>query len=269
MSWRVIARTDAGLAAEPRSTRLLLGLPAATILVAAYLYPVLGTDPITTARFTGFVDGWLTTVIPLVGVLLGHNAIVSERQSGALLLSLSLPHSRDDLVLGKVLSRVGLLSGAILAAMTIGAGLVVYPFGSLAIGRFIGFAAAIIVFGAIWTNLGIAASLSTGTKQRAAVFSLGLVVLFVMAWNGIAGALRFGLNRTGIIDGTLPTPVQFVFDHDPGTVFQRVTVGFFDPSTGLDGPWYLGKWIALAVFLLWLVVPLALSYSRFTSSDLA
>ncbi|WP_254522269.1 ABC transporter permease subunit [Natrinema caseinilyticum] len=269
MNWQNIARTDGALAAKPRSTRLLLGLPFAAILAAAYLYPVLGTDPITTARFAGFVDGWLATVIPLAGTVLGYDAVVSERESGALLLSLSLPHGRDDIVLGKVVSRVGLLSGAILAAMVVGAGLVVYPFGRLDAVRFVGFVATTVAFGAIWTNLGIAASLSTATKQRAFVLAFGLSILFVLAWDGLAGALRFSLNRAGVVDGALPGPVQFVFDLEPGVVFQRVTVGFLDPSTDVDGPWYLGEWVALAVFVLWLVVPLALAYGRFAGSDLS
>jgi len=269
MSWRVIARTDGALAAEPRSTHLLLGLPAATILVAAYLYPILGADPITTARFTGFVDGWLATVVPLAGVLLGYDAVVSERESGALLLSLSLPHGRDDFVLGKVASRVGLLSGAVLAAMVVGAGLVVYPFGRLAAVPFFGFVVATVAFGALWTNLGIAASLATATKQRAFALAFGLFALFVLAWDGIARGVQFGLNRAGIVDGALPGPVQFVFDLEPGSVFQRVTAGFFDPSAAVDGPWYLGEWVALAVFGLWLVGPLALTYRRFAGSDLS
>lgn len=269
MSWRVIARTDGALAAEPRSTHLLLGLPVATILAAAYLYPVLGADPITTARFTGFVDGWLATVVPLAGVLLGYDAVVSERESGALLLSLSLPHGRDDLVLGKIASRVGLLSGAVVAAMVVGAGLVVYPFGSLAPVRFCGFVAATVAFGALWTNLGIAASLATATKQRAFALAFGLFALFVLAWDGIAGGLRYGLNRAGIVDGALPTPVQFVFNLDPGIAFQRVTAGFLDPSASVEGPWYLGEWVALAVFLVWLIAPITLSYRRFAGSDLS
>jgi ABC-2 type transport system permease protein len=268
MSWRVIARTDGALAAEPRSTRLLLSLPAVTILVAAYLYPVLGADPLTTARFTGFVDGWIATVVPVTGSLLGYDAVVSERESGALLLSLSLPHGRDDLVLGKALGRIGLLSGALLAAMVVGAGLVVYPFGRLEAVRFCGFVVTTLAFGAIWTNLGIAASLSTATKRRAFVLASGLVFLFVLAREGIASALRLGLNRAGLIDGVLPGPVRFVFDLDPGSAFERITVGFLDPSAAVDGPWYLGEWVALVVFVFWLVGPLALTYGRFARSDL-
>ncbi|ELY63134.1 copper ABC transporter permease [Natrinema versiforme JCM 10478] len=260
---------DGALTAEPRSTRLLLGLPAVTVLAAAYLYPAFGTEPITTARFTGFVDGWLATVVPLAGILLGYDAVASERESGALLLSLSLPHGRDDLVLGKALGRVGLLSGVLLAAMVVGAGLVVYPFGRFVAAPFCGFVATTLAFGAIWTNLGIAASISTATKQRAFVIAFGLFVLFVLVWDGIASGLRLGLNRAGLVDGTLPGPVRFVFDLEPGAVFQRVTVGFLDPSAAVDGPWYLSEWAALVVFLLWLISPLALTYSRFAGSDLS
>jgi hypothetical protein len=53
-----------------------------------------------------------------------------------------------------------------------------------------------------------------------------------------------------------------------GSVFGRLVDGFVDPSASVGGPWYVGEWTALVVFLLWLVVPLGLAYLRFDGGDL-
>ena len=105
MAWRTIAHQDLELTVGSRSSKLLLWLTVLSVILAAYIYPIRGSAPITTARFGGFVTGWLTTLLPLVGVLLGYGAVVSERESGAIRLSLSLPHSRRDLLVGTVVSR--------------------------------------------------------------------------------------------------------------------------------------------------------------------
>lgn len=269
MTWDVIARQDWALTVGERSVKLLLGLVAVVIVVSAYVYPLAGDEPFTTARFAGFVVDPLSTVVPIVGVLLGYNAVVSDRESGALKLALALPHSRRDLVVGKFLGRAGLLSVATVAAMAVGGALVVYPFGELDLLPFLGFVGLTVAFGGIWTGIGIAASLAVATKRRALVLAFGLFFLFVMAWDSMAAALRVGLNVAGVLDGDLPAPLQFVVGLEPGHVFQRLTTGFVDPSASLSGPWYLGEWIALVLFACWLIGPLGLAYRRFDGSDLA
>jgi len=269
MTWQVVARTDLATIARLRSVRLLLGLPVVTVLFGAYLYPVLGSEPITTARFTGFISGWLTTVVSLVGLLLGYDAVVSKRESGSLLLALSLPHRRRDIVLGTFLSRTGLLAGALVSALVFGGGLVVYPFGSLAPVGFIGFLLLTVAFGAVWTGLGVAASLLVATKRRAFVVAFGLFFLFTLAWDSVASAIDLGLSEAGLASGGTPAPVEFFLAAEPGSVFERLVDGFLNPSGSVDGPWYLSEWLALAQFALWLVVPVWLAHRRFNGADLS
>jgi len=268
MGWQVVARQDAALTVGERSVKFLLGIVGLAILAAAYVYPLFD-DPATTARFTGYVAGWLATLIPLVGILLGYNAVASERQSGALLLSLSLPHSRRDVVLGKFLGRTGAFAAAIVASMIAAGFLVVYPFGDLEVPRSLAFVGLTVAFAAIWTGLGTAVSLAVATKRRALVLGLVLLFVFVFVWDAAATALEFGLNRAGIIDGSLPAPARFVFGLEPGNAYERVTDGFLDPSASVEGPWYLGEWVGLVVLGGWIVVPLWLAFRRFERRDLA
>jgi ABC-2 type transport system permease protein len=269
MTWPVLARQEGRLTAESRTVKILLGLLGVGIVVAAYVYPIVGDEPFTTARFSGFVSGWVTTVVPLVGVMLGYNAVVSERESGALQLHLSLPYSRKALVVGKLAGRVGVLAATILLAM-VGAGvLVVYPFGTLALAEFLGFVALTVVFGIVWTAIGVAVSLAVATKQRAIVLGFGLFALFTLVWDPLGTAVELGLRAAGLIGGELPGPARFVLGLTPGNVFDRLTAGFIDPSASLAGPWYLSEWVALVLLGCWTVGPLWLAYRRFAGRDIA
>jgi len=269
MTWETIARRDFEMAAGAGSRKLLLGLTGLSVLLAAYIYPIIGVEPITTARFGGFVTDWLTTVLPFVGVLLGYGAVVNERESGALRLSLSLPNSRLDVLLGKFCSRAGLLTGVLLVSLA-GAGiLVVYPFGELVIGRFLAFVFLTTLFGSIWCGLGLATSLVVATRRRALVLSFTLVFLSVVVWGAVETALRAGLNAAGVIDGDLPGPAKFFFGLEPGHVFQRVVSGLVTGVGAADGPWYLNEWVALVLLVLWSVGPLGLAYASFARRDVS
>jgi ABC-2 type transport system permease protein len=269
MTWQLIARQDGRTTLQSRSVKYLLGLLGLGILFAAYLYPVAAPDPITTARFTGYVTGWLTTLVPLVGVFLGYNAVVSERESGALLLSLSLPHSRADVLVGKLASRVGLVGATMLAALVAGGALVVYPFGDLEIVRSLAFVGLALLYGGLWTGLAVAVSLSVATKRRSLLVSVGALVLFVFFWGTLRGLLEVGLVAAGVVEDGLPEAAQFVFNLSPNRAFVLLTDGFIDPAGDVGGPWYLGEWVAVPVFLLWLVGPLAVAWLRFAGRDLS
>lgn len=269
MAWRTVAHQDLELTVGSRSSRLLLWLTALSVVLAAYIYPIVGSAPITTARFGGFVTGWLTTLLPFVGVLLGYGAVVDERESGAMRLSLSLPNSRMDLVLGKFCSRTGLLTGTLLVSLAVAGALVVYPFGELVVGRFLAFAVLTVLFGAVWCGLGLATSLVVATRRRALVLSFALVFLFVVVWDAVGTALRAVLDAAGVVDGALPGPAQFILGLEPGHVFQRVVSGLVTGSGAADGPWYLNEWVALVLLVLWSVGPLGLAYRSFVRSDVS
>lgn len=268
-NWRRIARQEASLLLDSQSAQHLHLLLVGAVLLAAYIYPMVGPEPYTTAHFPGFVLGALTTLVPLVGVLVGYNAVASDRESGALRLSLSLPLSRREVVLGAFVGRFGVLAAYLLAGLVAAGALVVYPFGDLELLPFLGFVLATLAFGAIWTGLGVAASLSVATKQRALALAVGLFFLFVVLWDALPTTAQFALDAVGLLDGELPEPVLFVVDLSPGNAFQRVTAGFVNPGASVDGPWYRGRWVALGTFLLWIVAPLGLATRRFERSDLS
>jgi len=269
MTWKIVARQDSSVTVRARSVKLLLGTLAFVVLLAGYIYPVVGTEPISTARFPEFVHGSLTTLVPFVAMLMGYGAVVGERESGSILLSLSLPHSRRDVVFGKLFSRTGLVTVPLVGSLLVAGALVVYPFGELLFWRFLGFVALTVLFAVVWSALGVAVSLMVATRRRALVLGFGLVFLFVIVWDTAADALALGLNAAGVIDGELPDIIQFLVGIEPGHVFGRVTTGFITPDASIGGPWYLNEWVGLVLLVLWAFGPLGLAYRRFNGSDLS
>lgn len=269
MTWAEIARQDGRLAVQSRSVKVLLGLLVVGTVLVAYLYPVLGTDPITTARFTGTVTGWLQTGIPVVGILLGYDAVASERESGALKLSLALPYSRRDVFLGKFVGRAGLVAVSLFVSLVVAGFLVVYPYGSLELPRSLGFVALTVMFGLLWTGIGVAVSVAVATKRQALVLGFGMLFLFAFIWRRLGELLAVGFEAMGVTDGTVPDPVQFGLNLSPNRAFQLLTDGFITPNASVGGPWYLSEWVALPVFACWLVGPLGVAYRRFARSDLS
>jgi ABC-type transport system involved in multi-copper enzyme maturation, permease component len=100
MSWAAIARKDAREIRDSRLLRYLLYLVVIVYALAAYVYPI-DRDLVTTSEFAGFATGSVELIVPLTAILIGYNAVVGERATGQLALSLSLPQSRRTVLVGK------------------------------------------------------------------------------------------------------------------------------------------------------------------------
>ena len=135
--------------------------------------------------------------------------------------------------------------------------------------RSLAFVGLALLYGGLWTGLAVAVSLSVATKRRSLLVSVGALVLFVFFWGTLRGLLEVGLVAAGVVEDGLPEAAQFVFNLSPNRAFVLLTDGFIDPAGDVGGPWYLGEWVAVPVFLLWLVGPLAVAWLRFAGRDLS
>ena len=283
MPWTVIARKDFTESKDSRFVRYLLYVLVVTFLVGGYIFPVSTSGDVTLERFTGFMTGSVGLLLPLLGILLGYNAIVGERQSGRLSLVLSQPHTRKEFVLGKLIGRGSFIALGVVSGLLAAGALVVYPFGLDYVGlevdsfaTLLGYGAYILLtllFGLIFLNLGLALSTFTISKQLATMGAFGVYFLFVIIWELIRDAAVYGLEQIGMSDGEAPEWLLFVHGAEPGMLYDRIIAGFFKNSTdgaylGPDAPWYLGEWVGLGLFLGWVVVPLLVGYHRFEVTDL-
>jgi len=271
MTWQQIARKEFRDATAPRAVRWLLGLFVVVCVLIAYVLPVLseGDPSASTSEFAATVANWplVPVLLPLLGVLLGYKSVATERESGTLVLLLSLPHSRREIAVGKYLGRVAILAVAVAVAFAVAAWLVVYPFGSLAVLSHLALTGLTLLLGAIFLGIGMALSALSRTERNATLSSLAVFILFAVLWE----PLRNGAENL-LVDGEFADGILFLYGIEPTTLYARVVEVFLgdgvDPVFGESVPWYGGEWLALGLFLAWVCAPPAVGYLYFQRVEL-
>lgn len=127
----------------------------------------------------------LALFIPIIGIVLGFDAINSERSSGNLSRLLSQPIYRDAVINGKFLAGLAVLSIMIVSVIAIVAGLglriVGVPPASEEVLRLIVFALVSIVYGAFWMALAVLFSILFKSATTSILASIGLWVFSFFA----------------------------------------------------------------------------------------
>lgn len=220
----------------------------------------------------------VTWFLPIIAIVMAHNAVVSERDSGSLKVLLSLPHSRADVVFGKMLGRTGAIVGPqILGFLLPGVVLAFFvPFDAL---EYFGFVLLTGLLTMTFVSIAVGISASLRSRQRVLLANIGVYGLFVTVW------------------GTLKLPVQFLIDprnpgrHNwpdylswvplsPGTAVRVMelvnpTGAFKALSTPLlSGNLFAAgadpnrQFAAVAMLVFWVVFPMLVGIWRFEEVDL-
>jgi Cu-processing system permease protein len=193
-------------------------------------------------------------LVPLVALVLSHDAIVGERERNTLGLLLSLPVSRFEVVAAKFLGR----SLALAAAVGLGLGaamLVSDPDSSSALVALMG---PTLLLGLAFLSLGLL--ISTLTRRQATAASVVVVVWFGMVFFYDLGVLGLLV----ITDGGLPqSAVSALVVGNPAGLYRVQMMHAFAGSDVLEELGLTtGRPGAAATWLLWsawLLVPAAIS----------
>lgn len=168
-------------------------IAGATILLAAlaFVLAFLGSSP------TGLLDvkplavtvvsiSSLTIfLVPLIALLLGYDAIVGEQERGCLLLMLTYPVSRTEIILGKFLGHAAILAFATLIGYG-AAGAAAAMTGSADADSWRAFAGLLlssVLLGLAFLALAYLVSVLVGERSTAAGFAVGLWLLFVIVYD--------------------------------------------------------------------------------------
>lgn len=272
--WMVIARKEVRGLTGTRSAKLGVAFVALVFLLGGYVVPTSTPEP-TVADLDGLLRGILLFLVPLFGLLLGYRAVVAERVTGRLVLSLSFPHSRADVVVGKAVGRGTVLVGTLTAGVLGGAALVAYPFGSVSldtVGLYLG---ATLLFGLAFLAIGLGISTVTASLRRATVLTFGVFFLAVVAWPALDAFLLDGLQYVDLAGDELPAWARFVHGAEPGMLYRRVLDSFVSTNRlrsgaylGTAEPWFLRGGTAVLLLVGWTVLPVLAGYLRFRRTDL-
>lgn len=201
-------------------------------------------------------------LVPLIALLISHDAIVGEVERGTMVLLLSYPVGRSQVLLGKFAGHVMILAfatalgyGAAAAALSISGT-------SIDAASWAGFAGMVgtsVLLGAAFLALGYLASVLSGQRATAAGVAMGLWLFLVLIYDmALLGLLVADQGRT-ISSVTLeallllnPTDVYRMFN-------LAGSASAFSGMTGVAQGVELGRGYLLASLAGWTVVPLLLA----------
>ncbi len=211
-------------------------------------------------------------LVPLIALLLSHDAIVGELERGTLLLLLSYPVARSQIVFGKFLAHILILSFATLLGYG-AAGLALVVAGTpttkeswTAFGAMIGSS---ILLGSVFTAIGYLVSATVSQRSTAGGIALGVWLFFVIIYDmGLLGAI---VSTKGV--GFSPGLLSILLMANPTDAYRLLnlgseTAGSVSALSRLAASSKLSPTVLMASLALWVAVPLSLAMLRFSRREL-
>lgn len=281
MSWQVVAKKEFSDAARS----LVLWIISAVfvlfgvLLVGAYIVfdqefvTQPDADPGTALDAMIFVLSPIALVVPIIGLVVGYKSIVGERESGSLKVLLSLPHSRWDVMFGKLVGRTLVVVIPLVVALIVMGGLITLFVDPVGILDYLVLFVLSILLAGVFVAFAVSISGSTSSSTIAGAAMFGVYLLFLMFWDLINLAFLFFIEGT-MNPGADPPGWYLFFEMlSPDGAYIFAAQGLLpgvDVSIGMNVPevWYLSGWVALLILVIWFIVPFTLGYYRFREADL-
>ncbi|MDO5371449.1 ABC transporter permease subunit [Paracoccus sp. (in: a-proteobacteria)] len=248
-----------------------------TVLLAALASAIaaLGSAP-TGSTSTGALDvvvvglASLTIfLVPLIALLISHNAITREAEGGTLLLLLSHPLARWQVIAGKFLGQLGIMTFATVIGFSFAAAFVIWQHGAGGWQAFATMTGASILLGAVFLSLGLLASASVQESSTAAGISIGLWLLFVAIYDMALLAILVAQGGHAIPGWTMDLALVL----NPTDAYRLLTLGEGSSAmlSGMGGVFdnsALTPGVLVGALVLWCALPLGLAMAVFSRRNL-
>ena len=254
---------------------------ATTLLLAALALSLtfLGNAPTGSGIGSGRLDVVIVSLssltiflIPLIALLISHDAIVGEMERGTMLLLLSYPVGRTQVILGKFCGHVVILAFATL----IGYGAAAVALAATGSGidaaswlAFLSLIGSSVLLGAVFIAIGFLASTLVRQRSTAAGVAIGVWLLFVLIYDmALLGLLVADQGRTigaGALNALLianPTDAYRLLNFGSGGA------GALTGMSGVVGNATLSPVSLSLALALWTLLPLGASMLVFSRKEL-
>lgn len=294
MTWTQVARKDFEDAAR---SKMVWGIMGVFVAFMGFIMIVAVTTSDNAEAHSDvalqFTAQFSQLFVPLIALIAGYMAVVGERRSGSLRILLAYPHSRRDVVLGKLVGRSAVIGLTLAVGSAVSILLAALAIESPGLGDVAGILATIVLFGGAFAGLAVGISSSVRTRGKAMALAIGSVLVFLMVWDAAAAGVYAAL--TGSLPGLEAEAWYFLLKRlSPMGAFRAIAENFVDGrlgaffNLGLEEippettpeqlelsnrvagslPFYLSDWFAGLTLVGWSIVPAALGYLRFEGSDL-
>lgn len=285
-SVRAIARKDLHDAARSKVLWLLSVLFVAFLAGSAFVFVQFeqalaaeGTE-VAATDLVLFLEGPVAWLLPLIGLLVGYKAVAGEVDSGTGKILFTLPHSRLDVVVGKLVGRTLVLWATFLVGLVVALAVIVALYDELAVAAIATFAVLSLLLGAVFVSIGVTISALTTSTTKAAAAVVGVFVFLYFVFDSFRLVGYYLLTGSlAPAPGSSPpawyllyprlNPIEAYSAALNGLVSDLVHPEVFQYFASPDAvPVYLSGWVAVLFLLVWLVVPPMLGYLRFRRLDL-
>jgi len=212
-------------------------------------------------------------LLPLIALLISHDAIIGEMERGTMLLLLSYPVGRWQVLLGKFVGHFAILGFATLlgygaaAGALVASGAVIDPESWTA---FIAMIGSSVLLGAVFIAVGYLVSALVRDRGTAAGIAVGIWLVFVLIYDmAFLGLLVVDQGQTvsgGVLNALLllnPTDVYRLFN-----LTGFASVSSFSGMVGLANSTTVTPATLLVALAAWALVPLALAAFAFSRREL-
>jgi len=211
-------------------------------------------------------------LIPLIALMLAFDALVGEFERGTMMLLLTYPVSRWQVIMGKFLGHVLILFIAIFAGYG-GAFLLMIMFTGSGIEGWQAYAMMMfssLILGAVFIALGYLVSVLVKERATAAGTAIGLWLVFVVLYDLLLfGALL--LDKEQMIGQQLFSALMLISPTDSYRIFNLSMFEGVSQAAGLAGiasEAGISGTLLMSVMLLWVIMPLVATLLLFQRREL-
>ncbi|CAN7719947.1 hypothetical protein C6558_06930 [Ensifer sp. NM-2] len=211
-------------------------------------------------------------LVPLIALLLSHDAIVGETERGTMLLLLSYPIGRRQILIGKFTGHLTILLFATLCGYGAAAVALAVVDGNIARSSWLAFASMIgssVLLGAVFIAIGYLASTVASERSTAGGIAIAVWLFFVLIYDmALLGALVAGQGQAlpaGLLDILLLL--------NPTDAYRLLNLGSGDAASlsgmgGVAEQSALGKTGLILALVSWTFAPLAVATAIFSRREL-
>ena len=211
-------------------------------------------------------------VIPLIALMLAYDAVVGEDESGTLLLLMTYPLSRWQLLVGKMMGHWVILACSTLIGFGLSAIIMGLFSNNTSWAELIGPYAFFITFAILlgWIFIAIAYMISASVAEKSKAAGLSLIVWFVFVF-------MFDLSLLGLLVGTEGNVNAELFPYllllNPTDVFRLIIIDFFanQQLTGLMAVAQQAQFSTVTLIsslIIWFLSPVACAIALFSKRKL-
>ncbi|UIJ72080.1 ABC transporter permease [Aurantimonas sp. HBX-1] len=211
-------------------------------------------------------------LVPLIALLISHDAIVGEMERGTMLLLLSYPIGRWQVVIGKFVGHVAILSFATLIGYGAAAAALAVTGVSSDLASWTAFLSMIlssILLGAVFIAIGYLISALVAERGTAGGIAIGVWLFCVLIYDmALLGLLVVDQGR--VVGGELLSALLLANPTDAYRLLNlgSESVGALSGMGGVADNAALGATTLIVALLAWTIVPLAAAIMVFARREL-